>query len=103
MLDRTLLKRRSLTKLVIEARAGLIPESDDIEDERRAEERAKARVFRLVKMYAEEVAYGSENQAIVDILSYLRHYCDCKGLAFHTLDTAAYALYSEEATSAKGK
>jgi hypothetical protein len=82
---------------VIEARAGLIPESDHLEDERRARTSAKARVFRSVRVYAGSVTYGSEGQAIIDILTNLRHYCDCKGLAFQKLDTAAHEVYLEEA------
>ncbi len=39
---------------------------------------------------------GSENLAITDIISDLRHYCEEKGLSFHKLNKAAYTQYLEE-------
>jgi hypothetical protein len=86
--------------LVIEARAGLIPASDDVADERRARMNRTARVVRTIKAYAGLATCGSEHQAITDILADLRHYCDCEGLAFYKLYNAACALYLEESDEA---
>ncbi len=38
----------------------------------------------------------SDDLAITNILADLKHYCDCKGLAFGKLQRAAYAFYLEE-------
>lgn len=81
---------------VIKARAGIIFESDDMEDERLAGVRAKGRVFRYIRAYAKSSTYGSEAQAVVDILAYVREYCDQKGLAFHKLEAAAHEAYLGE-------
>lgn len=87
---------RYLTPLVIEARAGLIPASDDIENERRARVKRTARLVQTVRGYAMLAGCGSENLAITDIISDLRHYCEEKGLSFHKLNKAAYTQYLEE-------
>jgi hypothetical protein len=79
--------------LILEARAGLIPASDEIAEEHRAR---MDRIGRTVKSYAMLVTAGSgdwDDLAITDILADLRHYCDSKGLAFHELDKAAYEHY----------
>ena len=76
---------------VLDARAGLIPASDDIEDELDAR---VARVGRAVRVYAERNGDRDE-LAIIDILHGLRHYCDRKALAFDELDRAAYGDYLE--------
>ncbi len=93
-------KKPRWSDLVVEARAGLIPESDDIADEKRARMKRTARVVRTVKAHAKLATCGSEDRAITDILADLRHYCDCKGLPFHKLYRAAYALYLDEADGA---
>jgi hypothetical protein len=93
---RTQLKRPTRDLAVIKARAGIIFESDDIADERLAEMRAKRRVFRYIRAYAKFSTYGSEAQAVIDILAYARQYCDHKGLAFHKLEAAAREAYLEE-------
>jgi hypothetical protein len=82
--------------LVREARAGLIPESDNLAEERLARMNLTERVIRSVKPYLGSLGRVSDDQAITDILASLRHYCDCKGLAFRKLDNAASALYVEE-------
>ena len=89
--------KRRLPDHVIEARAGLIPESDWITYEKWARTNDQARVFCGVKAYARSVTHGSESEAVIDILAYLRQYCDRKGLEFHRLDAAAHSLYSEYA------
>jgi hypothetical protein len=83
-------------ELVREARAGLIPVSDDVEDERRVRTNLTARMILAVKTHLGSVTRVSDDLAITNILSDLRHYCDCNGLVYKKLDGAAYALYSEE-------
>jgi hypothetical protein len=80
-----------LSASVLDARAGLIPASDDIEDELNAR---AARIRRVVKVYARRTD-GRDDLAIIDILHGLRHYCDRKALAFDELDKAAYGDYRE--------
>jgi hypothetical protein len=57
------------TDLVREARAGLIPESDNIENEIRTRTNQTARVIRTAKTYLGSVARVSEEQAITNILA----------------------------------
>lgn len=78
--------------LVLEARAGLIPASDDMADELRA---ATARIGRTVTAYAKSMKAGSDDLAIIDILVDLWHYCDSRGLAFREIDAAASEHYRE--------
>lgn len=82
--------------LVVKARAGLIPASDDMADEIRARTNLTARIIRTVKPSLGSATCVSDDLAITNILSDLRHYCDCRGLAFKKLNKAACALYSEE-------
>jgi hypothetical protein len=84
--------------LVLAARAGLIPESDNIANEKRVRMNRTARIIRTAKTYLGSVAGVSDEQAITDILADLRHYCDSKGLAFRKFHTAAYALYLQDKT-----
>jgi len=74
---------------VIEARTGLIPASDDIEDELDAR---TARVSRTLRAYAKGTN-GRDDLAITNILEDIRHYCDSKTLSFDELDKAAYNNY----------
>jgi hypothetical protein len=78
---------------VREARAGLIPKSDDMRDEIRTRTNQTARIIRTAKAHLGSVTRVSEEQAITSILADLRHYCDCKGLAFRKLHEIAHALY----------
>src|SRR6202049_2283664 len=82
--------------VVIEARAGLIPESDDTEDERRARMDRTIRVLRILKAHARLPTCGSEGQAITDLIADFRHYCHWSSLPFHNFYRAANALYLEE-------
>lgn len=82
--------------LVRKARAGLIPESDNIANEIRARTERTARIVRTARTYLGSATRVSEEHAITDILADLRHYCDCRGLAFRKIHTAAYALYLED-------
>src|SRR4051794_20489949 len=82
-------------ELVTEARAGLIPECDDIEDERRARIKRTARLIRTLKAHARLPTCGSEHQ-IIDLMADLRHYCQQYGLPFEKLDWAGYELHLEE-------
>ncbi len=79
--------------LIIEARAGLIPASENIENELLAR---TARIGHIVKVYA-KLVHGTDDLAITDVLTDLRHYCDRKGLAFRELDTAANEHHLEDA------
>jgi hypothetical protein len=90
----TLRKTRNRIDLVREARAGLIPASDDIADEKRARTEGTRRMIRAAKAYVGTRA--SEDQVITSILADVRHYCDLKGLKFRKIDRAARALYLEE-------
>jgi hypothetical protein len=83
-----------------QARAGLIPASDDIADERRARMNQTARIIRTVKASSGTVSRVSDDRAITDILTDLRHYCDSMELEFGKLDGAAYAQYLEESVGA---
>lgn len=96
MLNRKRMSKARYIELVRETRAGLIPVSDDLEEEKRARTDLTARMIRAVKTRLGSVPRVSDDLAIKNILSDLRHYCDCKGLAFKELDKAADALYSEE-------
>jgi hypothetical protein len=82
--------------LMREARAGVIPGSDNIANEIRLRTKRTARIIRTAKTYLGSVTRVSDDQAITDILTRLRHYCDIKGLAFRKFHTAAYALYTED-------
>jgi hypothetical protein len=82
--------------LLLAARAGLIPESENIANEKRVRTNRTARIIRTAKTYLGSVARVSDEQAITDILADLRHYCDSRSLPFRKLHTAAYALYLQD-------
>ncbi len=82
--------------LTLEARAGLIPESDWVAEEVRARTDRTARIDRVVNLHARLLTHGSDGLAISEILADLRHYCDSKGLAFEELDAAACGTYQDE-------
>ena len=82
--------------LVREARAGLIPESDSIAEEVRFRTRHTARIICTAKNELGSAAAVSDEHAITNILADIRHYCDCKCLAFSKLHAAAYTLYMED-------
>jgi hypothetical protein len=86
-----LLLNDRLSVSVLKARAGLIPASDDIEDELDAR---TACIGRAVKAYAKWEC-GQDDLAITEILQDLRHYCDRKSLVFDELDAAARAHHLE--------
>lgn len=81
---------------VREARAGLIPASDDMADERRAQLNCAVRIIAAVKPCLGSLRLVSDRHAITNILADLRHYCDSKELAFSKLDAAAHTLYLQE-------
>lgn len=85
--------------LVREARAGVIPESDNIANEIRTRTNQTARLVRTAKTHLGSVTRVSEEQAITNVLVDLRHYCDDQGLAFHKLHAAAQELYLGEKAS----
>jgi hypothetical protein len=84
--------------LVLKARAGLIPESDWIEEEVRLRMNRTARIGRTVNSHARLLSCGSDALAISEILTDLRHYCASKGLMFEELDAAACENYQDEAS-----
>jgi len=87
--------------LVIEARAGLIPESDWIAEEVRARTVRTARIGRVIKSHARLLTKGSHAVAISEILADLRHHCDGKGLTFEELDAAASENYQDEVSQSR--
>jgi len=94
-------ERRRISKtrridLVREARAGLIPKSDDTADEIHTRTNRTRRIIRTAKTYLGSVTRVSEEQAITSILADLRHYCDSQGLGFHKFHKSALALYLED-------
>ena len=84
--------------LTLEARAGLLPESDWVAKEVRARMDRTARIGRVVNSHARLLTRGSDGLAISEMLAGLRHYCDSKGLAFEELDAAACENYQDEAS-----
>lgn len=84
--------------LTLEARAGLIPESDWIAEEVRARTNRTAQVSRVVVSHAKRLTNGSVGLAITEILTDLRHYCDAKDLVFEELDAAACENHLDEAS-----
>ena len=65
---------------VHDARAGLSPESENIENEVRTRTVQTARIIRIAKSSLGSVTNISDEQAITNILADLRHYCECQGL-----------------------
>jgi hypothetical protein len=100
MPNRTHKRKRRRINCVMEARAGLIPASDHVADERRVITTRIARIIRTVKPCLGPAPRVSDDLAITGILADLRHYCDYKGLAFERLDSAAHTLYLEDADGA---
>ena len=96
-----MVKKKELNKahraaLVVQARAGLIPASDEIANEIHARMERTARTCRSIKAYAKLPACGSDARAISDILTDLLHYCASMNLDFHELEAAAYQQYEDE-------
>ena len=86
--------------LVIEARAGLIPESDWTAAEVRARTDRTARTGRAIESYA-KLTRSSRAMAVLDVLTDLRHYCDSKNLPFEKLDGDANENYELEASQSR--
>jgi glycerol-3-phosphate O-acyltransferase len=101
MFGKKRLNKTRHSALILEARAGLIPESDWIAEEVRARMDRTARISRVVKFHARLLTSGSHALAISEILADLRHYCDSKGLAFEQLDAAACENFEEEASQSR--
>jgi hypothetical protein len=83
-------------RLLREARAGLIPECESMANEKRVRTNRTARIVNIAKTFLGSAARVSEEQAVTSILADLRHYCDCKNLAYRKLHTAAHALYLDD-------
>lgn len=77
------------SKLVATARAGIIPASDDIEDEAEARSNNTAHLIRTMRRIAPYTFRASEGLVLTEILADLRYYCATKGLPFEELDAAA--------------
>ena len=101
MLKRQKLIDRRRAELVREARAGLLPESDDLVNEVRAQMSRTARIARSIKGYTKLETCRSEELAVTTILADLRHYCASKDLSFRKLDAAGHTLYVEEANESR--
>lgn len=82
--------------LVRKARAGLIPASDDIADEKRARMNSIGRIIRAAKTQLGTVTRVSDEHAITSVLADLQHFCGWKGLSFRKIHEASCALYFED-------
>jgi hypothetical protein len=91
---RTIKTRR--INLESERGRGLIPASDNIENERHARTKLTLRIIATVKPYLGSAKRVSDDLAIANILANLRHYCDLKGMAFGKIQKAARQFYFEE-------
>jgi hypothetical protein len=101
MPNRRKLYNRRRVAIVREARAGLIPEPDDMIYGKQARMYRAVRVEDTVKGYARAMTCGLQGLAITNILADLRQYCDCHSLDFRRLDVAASALYLDESDRGK--
>jgi hypothetical protein len=86
--------------LVIEARAGLIPESDWTAAEVCARKDRTARTGRVIKSHA-KLKRSSQAAAVSEMLTDLRHYCDSKKLPFEKLDSEASENYEHEVSQSR--
>jgi hypothetical protein len=92
---------RRRAELVREARAGLLPQSDDLVNEVRARMNRTALSARSIKTYTKLATCSSEELAISTILADLRHYCASKELSFRKLNADGYTLYVEEVSESR--
>lgn len=102
MLTRRQQNKSGRVNFVVEARAGLIPESDDLADEKQARMNYAAHVIREAKACLGSVGRVSDDHAIINILADLRHYCGHKDLGFDKLARAACTLYMEQRADGVG-
>lgn len=96
MLKKTQSKKARRNSLMTEARAGLIPASDDVLAEIHARLHRTAQTVRTVNVRAKRVGFGSDRGAIAAMLADLRHYCENIGMEFRELDRVANEIYEEE-------
>lgn len=82
-------KRHIRVKAVSDARAGLIPGSDDIADEHKTRLDRVVWLIRTMRPYTGQTKRVTEDLVITDILADLRYYCACMDLPFDRLDAAA--------------
>jgi hypothetical protein len=97
-------KRKNSTELlgsVVQARAGLIPESDWIVAEVSERKKRTERIDRAIRFYAGSSTNGPDAVAISEILADLRHCCDSMGLIFEELDRLASEDYEYEAAQSR--
>lgn len=88
--------RVRLANSVIEARAGLIPASDDLADEIVALMNHAAQLLRSLGSHMATPERASEQRAVREILTTLLQYCDFKYLNFRDLVASAHAEYIDE-------
>lgn len=86
--------------LIVDARAGLIPASDDLWDEVRARISRTESIALTVEAYA-RTHKRSDSLAVLDILSDLQHYCEKKSIRFDELDVVAREQYQEESAQSR--
>ena len=82
--------------VITKARGGLISDSDNIAEEIRVRTNLTASIICDGKRRLGSVTRVSDDLAITNILSDLRHYCNRRGLSYKKLDEAGCALYLEE-------
>jgi hypothetical protein len=75
---------------------GLISAYDDLMSERQARMKIMTSIISIIKPSLGPLNCVSDDLAIANILSDLKHYCDCNGLAFGKLQKVASAIYLEE-------
>ena len=88
-------KRTIRSAIVFEARAGLIPASDDEADERKARLRHALHLISMMRPYTGQSSRVPEDIVITDILADLRCYCAWKNLSFDTLSRASSSVGTE--------
>lgn len=95
--------QRRLSIVIVEARAGLLPASDDLDDEKQARMRRTSRMGRIILAYEKLGECGSQKLAVATALADLRHYCDCKNLNFDELNLSGENVYLGEIDNESGK
>jgi hypothetical protein len=98
MTKRKQVSKRTRIKPARTPHVGIIYASDELADEGRARLDRMARIMRIVKTSLGSVARVTDGEAITDLLADLRHYCDCKDLAFSALNQKAIESYEDEVT-----
>lgn len=90
--------RRIASDSVKEARAGLIPASDDVADERRIQQNIAEALLKAVRTKANFGTSVADEVVIIEALARLGDYCDRRKLSFDDLSVLGYEQYLEETT-----